>query len=191
MRNAILAGDRLYLRPLELQDAEVRAQMVAEETEDIFLSDRYRPVISPLAFEEHIRSVYKTFPPEEVNFAVCRREDDRLVGAVGFDNIDWVNRTAETYAWFGPPEMRGQGYGPEAKHLLLEYAFDHLQLHAIFATVWEPNVRSARAITRQGYQPAGRLRFDDHQHGVYHDVLVFDLLREEWLAARERWRAER
>jgi RimJ/RimL family protein N-acetyltransferase len=190
MRNPIMIGERVYLRAMEPEDGPVRAQIIAQETEDIFLAERYRAVVSPLAFEAEMKDAYKSFPPEDILFAVCLKDNDQYIGFVSLDGIDWVNRTAETGSWFGPPEVRGQGYGPEAKHLLLEYAFDHLQLHAIFATVWEPNVRSARAVTRQGYQPAGRLRFDDYKHGVYRDLLVFDLLREEWVAARERGRAD-
>lgn len=179
MRNAVLAGPRVYLRPLEVEDAAIRAEHAAQEHEGMM--DRYRMVVSPYAFEGAGREIYKSQPPSDIVFAVCLKEDDTFLGFIELSDIDWVNRVAETGSWLGLPEYRGKGYGPEAKHLILEYAFDHLQLHAIFATVWAPNVRSAAAVTRQGYKPAGRLKWDDHKDGVYHDLLMFDLLREDWV----------
>ncbi len=59
------------------------------------------------------------------------------------------------------------------------------------STVFEANTRSSAALAKQGYRPAGRLRWHDVKGGIYRDMLVFDLLRDEWLAAREAWRAAR
>ena len=54
--------------------------------------------------------------------------------------------------------------------------------------MWEPNGRSASALAKQGYRPAGRLKWHDVKDGVYRDLLVFDVTRAEWLAARDEWR---
>ena len=100
-----------------------------------------------------------------------------------------VLRTAETGSSMIGPACRGKGYGTEAKHLLLEYYFDRLGLHAICSHVWEPKTRSAAVLAMQGYRLAGRLKWDDLKDGIYRDTLVFDLLRDDWLAAREPWGA--
>src|SRR5207248_6514688 len=114
----------------------------------------------------------------------CLRETDELIGVVGIDGINCVTGTGETDSYFGRAANRGRGLGTEAKLLLLEYAFDHLGLHALQSFVFEPNERSWRALLRQRYSPAGRIRFQFPKHGVYRDFLAFDVLREEWLAAR-------
>ena len=59
------------------------------------------------------------------------------------------------------------------------------------STVWEPNTRSAAALAKQGYRPAGRMRWFEIKDGAYRDMLVFDVTRDEWLAARDAWRASR
>ncbi|CAA9555390.1 MAG: hypothetical protein AVDCRST_MAG49-2869 [uncultured Thermomicrobiales bacterium] len=188
MRNATIVGERLYLRPLEAEDAEPIARAFASETETFF--DRGRLPASPLGFAHAITAPAPGHgPPEVVDFAVCRRADDRLVGSVAILDLDWVNRTGETASHLLGPEFRGQGYGTEAKHLLLEYAFDRLGLHALTSWVWEPNARSAAALAKQGYRPAGRVRWRDIKGGVYRDSLIFDVLRADWVAARDAWRA--
>ena len=186
MRNPVMIGERVYLRPLEPGDVDELARFYAAETESFY--DDGRVPHSPLSFESWIADLYKQRPPTEIQFAVCLKDDDRLIGGVGVDGIDWVNRTGETESMLGLPEFRGKGYGTEAKHLLLEYCFDHLQLEMLCSYVWEPNTRSAAALIKQGYQPAGRLRSASSRHGTFADDLIFDLSREDWLAARERAR---
>ena len=189
MRNAIMIGERVYLRPLEVSDADELARHYAVETETFF--DDGRVPFSPLAFEKWIGDLYKQRPPREVQFAVCLKEDDRLLGMVGISDIDWVNRTGETESYFGLPENRSKGYGTETKHLILEYAFDRIRLEMICSYVWEPNTRSAAALRKQGYQPAGRVRSAATRGAVFRDMLVFDLSRDEWLAARDQAKAAR
>jgi RimJ/RimL family protein N-acetyltransferase len=189
MRNPLIAGQRVYLRPLELGDAEEFAWHTAIESETFM--DRWRWPASPLAFEDWVTRIHKQRPPDNIFLAVCLRADDTLLGHVALHDIDWVHRHAETSSWIGRADYRGSGYGTEAKHLLLEYAFDHLHLHVLASWVWEPNTRSAAALMKQGYRQVGRVKWDDIKHGVFRDALLYDVLREEWLEARTQWQAAR
>jgi RimJ/RimL family protein N-acetyltransferase len=189
MRNPVMAGKRVYLRPLETTDAETMAAIDAAET-DTFMW-RSRVPTSPLEHEHWISELYKQRPPDDVWFAVCIRDGDRFIGIVGVFDLDWVHRTGETGSMIGPAEVRGLAYGTEAKHLLLEYCFDRLLLHVLISNVDEPNTRSAAALGKQGYRPAGRLKWIDVKDGRYVDALLFDVTRPDWLAARDAWRASR
>jgi RimJ/RimL family protein N-acetyltransferase len=188
MRNPIMVGERVYLRPFETADAETLAAIAATET-DTFMY-RGRKPFSPLAYERDIGEAYKGDYPSWIAFSVALREDDRCIGQVGAFPIDYIHRTAETYSALGPAAVRNQGYGTEAKHLLLEYCFDRLHLHVLRSSVFEANARSVAALMKQGYREAGRLKWADVKGGRYHDDLLFDLLRDEWLAARAVWRTE-
>jgi RimJ/RimL family protein N-acetyltransferase len=187
MRSPLMVGDRVYLRPLDVGDAEALAWIDATET-DTFMWRGPMPT-SPLEAEQWIEEMYEHEPPSEINFAVCIKEDDRFIGIVDLEDVDLVNRVAETGSFLGPAEVRGRQYGTEAKHLLLEYAFDRLHLHALRSVVWTTNTRSAAALGKQGYRRAGRLTWVDVKDGRYIDADLFDLTRDDWLAAREAWRA--
>ncbi len=189
MRNAVMIGERVYLRALEKGGARDLARLVAGETGTIMW--RGRVPASPIEYERWVAELYRKQPPSDVWFAVCTGDGDRFLGQVGILDVDWVNRTGETASWLGPPEARGQGYGTEAKHLLLEYCFDRLHLHVLVSVVDEPNTRSTAALAKQGYRPAGRKRWSGVKDGRYVDALLFDVKREEWIAAREAWRASR
>ena len=186
MRNPIMVGDRVYLRPMGRTDAVAFAEATATET--TMFSKTGRLPLSPLAFEATFDGPTPAGPPASVNFAVARIADDMLLGYVALIELDWVNRTAETASYLLGEEVRGLGYGTEAKMLLLEYAFDRIHLHVIQSWVRSTNTRSAAALEKQGYRLAGRRYWKGFQAGDYVDHLIFDLLRDEWVAARDAWR---
>ena len=189
MRNPILVGERIYLRPLEPDDAEAFAAFEAQETDTAIFAGGRVPH-SAIALRRLFSDAFKTMSSDTVAFAVCLKEDDTLIGQMGITGIDWVHRHGETFSHLAPGgEYRGKGYGTEAKHLLLEYAFEHIDLHVLTSWVFEQNERSAGALAKQGYKPAGRLKADGIKSGVYYDDLVFDVLREDWIEARDAWRA--
>jgi RimJ/RimL family protein N-acetyltransferase len=185
MRNPVLIGERVYLRALEPDDAEPFARMDAVEADTFMYRQRFPS--SPMEHAHWIEEAYKERPPHSIPFAVGARADDRLLGVVGVDDLDWVNRTGETFSFLGPAEVRGQGYGTEAKHLLLGYCFDRLHLHVLRSEVDQPNTRSAAALLKQGYRRAGALKWVDVKGGRYIDQYLFDVTRPDWIAAHRAW----
>ncbi len=180
--NAIMVGKRVYLRPVEIEDAEKIGLWSRQERETFF--DDGRAAQSGLAFAHLTRKLAEDDPPSWVRFAIVLRDGDEYIGSNGLDSIDWIHRTAETESFIDRAEHRGGGLGTEAKHLLLEYAFERLGLHMIRSYVFAPNTRSASALRKQGYRDAGRLRWGAFKDGKLADFLLFDLLAEEWRAAR-------
>ena len=180
--NAIIVGERVYLRAIEIDDAEDMARWSRREPETFF--DNGRPVRSPIAFADFHRKLAEDDPPEWVRFAICLRENDEVIGSNGLDDLDLINRTAETETEIVNPAYRGGGYGTEAKHLLLAYAFERLGLHMVKSYVWEFNTRSAAALRKQGYRDAGYVAWTGLKDGNFAGDHAFDLLASEWQAAR-------
>ncbi|MFW6075912.1 MAG: GNAT family N-acetyltransferase [Chloroflexota bacterium] len=184
MKNPMMVGERVYLSPVEPDDAMAFARAEAIET-DTRLYPPERLPTSPIGFEQMARELGKSTPPAAVMFAVRLKETDEWIGEMGLWHIKWVDRSAETGSFMKPGEFRGRGYGTEAKMLLLEYAFDHLHLHLIWSGVMETNKRSAAALTKQGYKPAGAVRYQTVKDGVYVGDGLYTLTREDWLAKRD------
>ncbi len=179
---AIMVGERVYLRPVEIDDAEKVGLWSRQERETFF--DDGRAAQSGLGFAHLTRKLAEDDPPSWIRFAIVLRDGDEYIGSNGLDGIDWVHRTAETESFIDRAEHRGGGLGTEAKHLLLEYAFERLGLHMVRSFVFAPNTRSASALRKQGYRDAGRLRWAAFKDGKLADFFLFDLLAEEWRAAR-------
>jgi RimJ/RimL family protein N-acetyltransferase len=183
-RNAFAIGGRVYLRPIERADAEAVARTSLAEPETFHVPGR--AVRSPAIAWDRYRATGGDAPPTLIPFAVVTLDGDEVIGVVELGWIDWVGRNAVTDTEIVRPEYRNSGYGTEAKHLLLEYAFDRLGLHMISSYVGSYNTRSRDALLKQGYRPAGKMTWDGIKDTEFVDTLVFDLLADEWRAHRDR-----
>ena len=179
-RNAVRVGPRVYLRPLQKADAEAVSLWSRRETETFWDNGRF--LRTPSSVAKWFEGLQKDLPQTWVRFAVCLRETDEFIGAVGIDGIDYQNRHAESESEIIRPEYRGGGYGSEAKHLLFDYAFNTLGLHSLQSYVIFPNTRSAAALRKQGYRETGRENWLIPVDGGYQNLVTFDLLADEWRA---------
>ncbi|MEJ7839549.1 MAG: GNAT family protein [Thermomicrobiales bacterium] len=186
MRNPLVSGPRIYLRLMEPADARVlsRSDLVTTET---WYMERGRVPTSAMAFAHMLAELDKQDTRSTYYFAICLNDSDEMIGGTSIRDIDWVNRNAETGIGIFEEQFRNSGYGPEAKHLSLKYAFETLGMHAMRSDVYEANTRSVAALLKQGYQPAGKVESEICRFGIYRDILVFDLLRSEWEAAYAAW----
>jgi RimJ/RimL family protein N-acetyltransferase len=178
--NAILVGERVALRLAQPDDSKEVSRLARHETEAEWDGGRWMP--SAAQFSRWYTKSREKDPPENLMFAVLLRETGQLLGSVDLYDINLFHRTAETGSIIYLPEFRGQGLGTEAKNLLLEYAFDHLDLHLLKSFVWSFNPRSQAALRKQGYRDAGRLQWRQPTDEGFADFVLFDLLASEWRA---------
>lgn len=93
-------------------------------------------------------------------FAVERPAEPRHVGNVWLWDIDPRHRHAELRVVVGEGSARGQGLGAEAIDRLCRHAFEHLNLHRIYAYVLSINPGGRRAFEKAGFSLEGTLRDD-------------------------------
>lgn len=184
--DAVICGERLCLRPFRANEWTTVADLTRQETEIVFPEGRW--VGNATAFEEGYNRGASAEPPESIRFAIAMLETDEIMGINGLAHVNWVHRTAETMTELFKPGHRSQGYGSEAKHLLLEYGFERLDLHMVFSHVDETNPRSAAALRKQGYRDAGYLAWQAFAPDGLCGGWIFDYLGDEWREARETGR---
>lgn len=179
-KQAVMIGQRVYLRPQDKEDAKNYIAGDRKETETFY--NIGRQLTTEASWKEFLGKDANEDFPQNLWFEVCLLENDESIGAVGLIDMDYVNQVAETGSHFYNAEYRGQGYGSEAKHLLLEYTFDVLGFHMVNSFVLFPNTRSAAALRKQGYKEAGRVCWKYPFEGGFGNMLTFDLLADEWRA---------
>lgn len=79
----------------------------------------------------------------------------------------------------------GHGYATEAAGVLLDWAFDPLDLNHVQAEVDTRNHASARVLEKLGFVREGTLREDCIVGGEVSDSWVFGLLSREWRSASD------
>jgi RimJ/RimL family protein N-acetyltransferase len=117
----------------------------------------------------------------ELAFSVRRQSDGRLVGSTRFLNIELAHKRAEIgHTWYERSAW-GSTVKPSCKYLLMEFAFEQLDLNRVELKCDARNLRSRQAILKLGATQEGTLRkhmvmFD----GFVRDTIYFSVLKDEW-----------
>lgn len=137
----------------------------------------------PITLEE----VKKWFEPEPdrqmrefIVFTVYNKQAKRPIGTIGFNHINWVSRNANIFLTIGEPEYWGKGIAGEASRLMINYGFNELNFHKIYAGVFTPNKRSLRAAEKLGFEKEAVLKEEMYVDGQYHDIHKFALFKKDW-----------
>ena len=80
----------------------------------------------------------------------------------------------------GNPDDWGKGFGTEAARLLIDYAFQELNLFKLQLTVFDFNDRAIALYKRMKFKEEGTFRQFMERDGKRHDMLLYGLLRSEW-----------
>ena len=106
--------------------------------------------------------------------------DGKLIGQCALFNVNATAQTCELGITIGDKEYWGRGYGRESINLLVEYAFRYHNYRKVWLQVHAGNERAMRAYQACGFVEEGRLRAHVWSDGLYDDLVVMGLLREEW-----------
>jgi ribosomal-protein-alanine N-acetyltransferase len=103
---------------------------------------------------------------------------DEAIGGIGLEFGRDVHRfTAELGYWLGEP-FWGRGIMTQAVRHLTAWAFENLEVHRIYATVFEGNDASARVLEKAGYTREGCLRASVFKNGRILDQSLYAKIRD-------------
>jgi RimJ/RimL family protein N-acetyltransferase len=117
--------------------------------------------------------------PSEVLFVIETLTDSVVVGFCVVGKINHKDSIAELTVIIGDMAYWSKGIGKETSNLLIEYAFDQLNLHRLYTGVYSFNVKSLKMLEGVGFQREGCQRQAVYKNGKYYDVILFGLLKEE------------
>ena len=121
-------------------------------------------------------------------FTIRAREDDRLLGKAVLEWIDWTNGNSYLRLGIGSCTDRGQGFGTQALDLLLCFAFAELNLFRVTTVIPEYNFAAIALVRKFGFVEEVRRRKAILHNDRVWDLLVFGLLRSEWMEQNDcRW----
>lgn len=181
----MLQGKRIFLGPMErgMMDKLLKWFNDGEVMQYIAV---YLPM-TEMAEEKWLEALGTTRKNTDTVFViyVLDGENKIPIGTCGIHNIDWKNRDAEIGIAIGEKKYWSNGYGSEGIKLLIDYAFNQLNLRRISSRAYCFNVKSVRMHFRLGAELEGILREAVFKNGRYQDVLCFGILRSEWKKNRK------
>ena len=113
-----------------------------------------------------------------------------LIGTTSLFDIDWRSRTANYGRLLIDAQHRGQRYGFEAEFLLLDYAFNFLNLWKVWSEIFAYNEIALDLHEKTGFAVEGTFRQQIFKSGKYVDLVRIGLLAEEFRAIEGKLREE-
>ena len=124
--------------------------------------------------------------PYNVYWAICLKDNGKMIGYTCLNNIHYVNSSAEG----GAIVIGDNGYQDgmawiETNLFLFYYAFEVLHLNRLWGTYLDTQKTTDFATNLFFLQIEGRLRQAAYKNNCYHDLLYVAILRDEYISHLE------
>jgi RimJ/RimL family protein N-acetyltransferase len=170
--------ERLKLRPFDPDDA-AEVQRLAG---DRLIADTTLRIPHPYQdgmAQEWISTHQPNFDQGKgVAFAITRKADGCLVGAIGLTDLV-AGHQAELGYWIGHPYWN-QGFCTEASGAVLRYAFSELSLIRVHCCHFSRNPASGRVMQKLGMKHEGSRMRHVKKWDKFEDLELYGILKEEW-----------
>lgn len=180
MKKPKLIGKRILMRMYEKEDSADFFKNIKDKEISRWSTNIPYPYSKKRA-EKFIKITHKRFKEKtHVNVGIVLKKENRVIGSMGLNKIDWKNRKSEIGYWLGK-KYWGKGIATEALLLFLEYAFEKIKLHRVSAHVLEVNKQSARVLEKCGFRLEGTEKESKLVRNTWHNVKIYAILQEEFL----------
>jgi RimJ/RimL family protein N-acetyltransferase len=177
-----LSSGSVELREIDVTDAEGLFPIVTAEAVRRFYSP---PPKTPAEFRRFIDWTRQRHTQgDHVCFTVGTKSGGAPCGLFQLRRREGGFHVAE-WGFCLTPSLWSTGIFVECATLVLDYAFDTLQLHRLEARVVVENVRATGALAKLGAVPEGILRQSFFSDGRYQDETLWAVLRQDWMRRRE------
>lgn len=177
MDKQFLVGKKIFLRGLEKNDLENLSFWLSDSSITRFLQQGERP--------HTIETLQKNYDVEskddhQISFAIIDKKSKKHIGWTGLYSINWISRYAEMRIFVGDKKFWKKGVATEAQKLLIEYGFDKLNLHRIFAGTNMECKGEQGALQKLFMKKEGVSRDAMFRNGKYYDIIHFGILENEY-----------
>lgn len=148
-----LKGKHIYLRALEPEDLDF-VYGIENNTSLWYLSDTQTPYSKYLIKQYLENAQQDIFEAKQLRLAICDKNDN-TIGLIDVFDFDVKNKRAGIGILIQDEENRNKGYGKEALELLVNYCFQTLHLHQVFANISEANLASLKLFQDNGFKKIG------------------------------------
>lgn len=170
-----LVGERIVLRALKKEDMPLLNKMINDESFEHMVVGWSLPV----SMDDQMKWFNNVSNSKaSIRLSIEVKESREFIGIVVLGDIDLKNRNASCGVKI-TESSRGKGYAKEALSLLIDYGFNELNLHKLYANIMETNLSSKNLFTSLGFSIDGKKREHIFKMGKYIDLFMFSLVKKD------------
>jgi len=174
--------EKLKLKGSSIILEQMRVQHVSEEYLS-WLNDYETVKYTESRHVVHTLESLKSFVKNVNNesnycFAIIDIQSDKHIGNIKIGNIHPIYKYADVGLIIGDKNFWGKGIATEAIKLCVEFAFNRLKLHRLYAGMYDVNVGSIKAFEKAGFVMEGcekekylfeGKRIDSYMYGIVNE----------------------
>lgn len=173
--------ERLLLRPMQLNDAPSLFEFWSDPIVTKHMNiETFTDVEQAEQIILHLQRLFTE--NKAIRWSIVLKDTSKVIGSCGFNYFDYENERTEIGYDLGYP-FWGKGYAPEALRAIICYAFDRLGLNRVEAKVEPKNLNSIKVLKKLRFAEEGILRQYEKSKGNFVDLIMFSVLREDWMKA--------
>lgn len=178
MINPYSIGKKIYLRSPSEEDLNGSwYEWFSDPEVTQYLADRYWPNSRQLQREFYEMALSSK---DRLVLSVCDKETDEHIGVCNLSNISWLHRNADIALVIGKKEFRTGIYSVEVLSLLLDIAFNRLNLLNLRSSHLAINAHTAVIEKLFSFKQVARFEKYYFYKGEYVDGIYSQLKREDW-----------
>lgn len=170
-----LHGKKTILRAVEPHDVSYFFKW-ENDTANWLVSGTATP-FSRHDLERYVRSIRDIYTDKQLRLVIATEEEP--VGCIDLFDFDPLHRRAGIGILIGQEAARGRGLAADALRTVVDYGFDTLQLHQIYANIPKNNAASIALFEGAGFVQAGVRRDWLKTTAGWVDECIYQLIKPE------------
>ncbi len=175
-----LQNDIVFLRPLVQDDIQYLLPFAL--TEPSLWNYSLKSAAGEDAMKKYVQdAINSRINEKEYTFIIFDKRTGLCGGSTRFYDIQPVADTVQLgFTWYGK-DFQGTGLNKHCKYLLLEFAFEKMEVYRVEFRADHRNKRSIAAMKSIGCTEEGILRSNGYcSDGSRRDSIVLSILKKEW-----------
>lgn len=165
LKSPILESERLILRPFKIQDAKETLEFDFRKTKTLNDAKKW---------------IKNSVSQDSFFLAIFLKEDNKVIGFIELCHLNWWDFKAGEIGYHLNKRYWGNGYATECSRTLIDYCFNKLKFHKVYADTDPDNKASQRVLGKLGFKLEGIIRDKRIVKGKWIDELDYGLLKKEW-----------
>jgi [ribosomal protein S5]-alanine N-acetyltransferase len=171
-----IEGNKICLREVQLSDVDNGSyyEWLNDSEVNQYLESRFMPN-SKERMKKYLSSV--DGDSSNILFAIVEKITMKHVGNIKLGPVNWIHRSSDIGLLLGK-ENWGKGFGTEAISLIVDYAFNTLNLNKITAGAYSVNIGSIKAFQKNNFAIEGTLKKQYFYKGSFVDGILLGLVKK-------------